>query len=415
MTTDTFRDFIEKSNIKEDLFAATDIDGADSTALADTQERAHELLLREQLSASVRDQILEAYRAIGTDGEERLVAVRSSATAEDLPDASFAGQQETFLNVRKAQFLDRIKECWASLFSRRAISYRNQKGYSHRDLDIAVVVQKMVDAEKSGVMFTSHPSTGERRIVIEAAWGLGEAVVSGYVSPDNYVVDRATGEIESATIADKKLMTVRDEETGETIRADVPSDRREERVLSDAEIHALAELGERVEDHYNAPQDVEWATIEDEIFVLQSRPITTISDDATNESTGETVANAGAKTVQAAGDVLLRGLGVHPAIVSGTVRIITSPDEPDTVSEGDIIVAEMTTPNMVPAMKRAAGIVTDEGGMISHTAIVSRELGIPAVVGCDDATRKLVDDQDITIDGDRGTVHQGQETEECES
>jgi len=417
VTAGTYRTFIEDAGIDDELFAAVDVDSEDSKALSQAHERAHELIVETPLPEDVEAEILDAYRSV--DDGAAFVAVRSSATAEDLPDASFAGQQETFLNVREDDLLDRVKECWASLFSQRAIYYRNQKGFDHDTVDIAVVVQRMVDADKSGVMFTSHPSTGEPRIIIEAAWGLGEAVVSGAVSPDNYVVNRATQRTEDVTVADKKLMHVKDAETGQTVEREVPDDRREERVLSDEEIARLVDLGEEVETHYGQPQDVEWAIVDGEVFMLQSRPITTISDTAvsnvedvgsgiTDGETGD--ATAGGET--AVGDVLLRGLGASPGIASGPARIVTKLDHLDQVAEGDIIVAEMTMPDMVPAMKRAAGIVTDEGGMTSHAAIVSRELGVPAVVGSGSATRQLDDGQPITIDGDKGTIREGVESKE---
>ncbi|RLM94552.1 phosphoenolpyruvate synthase [Halobellus sp. Atlit-38R] len=409
VTAGTYREFIEDAGIDEELFSAVDVDHEDTEALREAHERAHELIMNTPVPDDVREGILAAYQDLG-DGE-RFVAVRSSATAEDLPDASFAGQQETFLNVQEDALVERVKECWASLFSQRAIYYRNRQGFPHDQVDIAVVVQEMVDAEKSGVLFTSHPSTGEPQIIIEAAWGLGEAVVSGSVSPDNYVIDRDTAEVETITVADKKMMMVKDEETGETIETEVPDEKRSARVLSDEEIEELVALGERVEDHYGTPQDVEWAIHEGEVYMLQSRPITTISDD---EESAEAAAGANGGQVQAgdtsqSGDVLFRGLGSSPGIASGEARIVTKLDHLDQVGEGDIIVTEMTMPDMVPAMKRASGIVTDEGGMTSHAAIVSRELGVPAVVGAGSATRQLEDGQPITIDGDKGTVSEGAE------
>jgi pyruvate,water dikinase len=422
VTADTYRNFIEDNDIDEELFAAVDVDAEDSKALADAHERAHELIMDAPFPEDVKADILEAYGSLDDDDGEPFVAVRSSATAEDLPDASFAGQQETFLNVTEQHLLERVKECWASLFSQRAIYYRNRKEFPHDEVDIAVVVQRMVDAEKSGVMFTSHPSTGEPRIIIEAAWGLGEAVVSGSVSPDNYVVDRESTSVETVTVADKKLMHVKDPETGETAEVDVPEEKREARVLDDAEIRDLVALGERVEDHYDSPQDVEWAIAHDEIFMLQSRPITTISDAASAPAETEGVAGGGdvaganggtqaASDSTQGGEVVVRGLGASPGIVSGAVRIVTKLDHLDQVADGDIIVTEMTTPDMVPAMKRAAGIVTDEGGMTSHASIVSRELGVPAVVGTNSGTRQLDDGAIVTIDGDKGTVRQGAERE----
>ena len=397
VTAGTYRTFIEDAGIDEELFSAVDVDSEDSDALEAAHERAHELIVETEVPEHVREEIVEAYRSMG-DGET-FVAVRSSATAEDLPDASFAGQQETFLNVTEDDLVDRVQECWASLFSQRAIYYRNQKGFPHDEVDIAVVVQTMVDAEKSGVMFTSHPSTGDPRIIIEAAWGLGEAVVSGAVSPDNYVVDRTTGEVETMTVATKKLMHVKDDETGETVEREVPADKRDQQVLTQAEIDRLIELGKQVEDHYGEPQDVEWAVAGGEVYMLQSRPITTI-DDGADDAADDADADDG-------DDHLLSGLGASPGVASGAVRIVTKLDHLDQVSEGDVIVTEMTMPDMVPAMKRAAAIVTDEGGMTSHAAIVSRELGVPAVVGCGGATRTLEDGQMVTVDGEMGTVRNG--------
>jgi pyruvate,water dikinase len=432
----TYRSFIEETGIAEELFEAVDVDTEDSKALAEAQSRAKELVLKTEMPEEIRQEVLDSYDNLG-EGED-FVAVRSSATAEDLPDASFAGQQETFLNVTREDLVDRVKRCWASLFTQRAIYYRQEQGFAHDKVDIAVVIQRMVDAEKSGVMFTSHPSTGDPRIIIEAAWGLGEAVVSGSVSPDNYVVDRETSAVDELTIADKKTLMEKDEETGETVEREVAEDRREAQVLDESDIERLVELGERVEDHYGTPQDVEWAIVEGEVFMLQSRPITTIDDgdteiqtDAEASASGAdsegiadgsgTVETVGAKsdsesTSDGNGDVLVSGLGASPGIASGAVRIVTQLDQLDKVNEGDIIITEMTTPDMVPAMKRAAGIATDEGGMTSHAAIVSRELGVPAVVGCTDATTTLTDDQRITIDGDKGTVTEGHKetTEERE-
>ena len=416
VTAGTYREFIENAGIDEELFSAVDVDHEDTDALREAHERAHDLIMNTPVPGEVREGILSAYRGLG-DGE-RFVAVRSSATAEDLPDASFAGQQETFLNVREDALIRRVKECWASLFSQRAIYYRNRQGFPHAEVDIAVVVQEMVPAEKSGVLFTSHPSTGDPRIIIEAAWGLGEAVVSGSVSPDNYVIDKATGEAETITVADKKVMMLKDEETGETVERPVPDDKRSKRVLGDDEIAELAALGRQVEDHYDAPQDVEWAIHDGEVYMLQSRPITTISDDDVVADVDGAAANGGVDVESAdpepaeAKDVLFRGLGSSPGIASGQARIITKLDHLDQVGDGDVIVTEMTMPDMVPAMKRAAGIVTDEGGMTSHAAIISRELGVPAVVGTGSATRELEDGQPITIDGDKGTVREGTEPEE---
>ncbi len=448
VTAGTYRTFIEEAGIDEELFEAVDIDPEDSSALRAAADRAHELITGTELTTGVRQEILSSYRDMGSH-EEPFVAVRSSATAEDLPDASFAGQQETFLNVREQQLLDRVRECWASLFTQRAIYYRQRQGFPHDAVDIAVVVQQMVDADKSGVMFTSHPSTGDPQMVIEAAWGLGEAVVSGSVSPDNYVYDRDAGELSEFTVADKKMKMIKDPEKGETVELDVDPARREKRVLSEDTLEELVELGEQVETHYDTPQDVEWATVEGEVYMLQSRPITTIADagsspsGATDTQTdGQSGTATDAETAVAATDgegatlerestsasgadgddstetgsepddeILLDGLGASPGIVSGQVKIVTELDHLERVADGDIIVTQMTMPDMVPAMKRAVGILTDEGGMTSHAAIVSRELGVPAVVGSESATQELSDGQLVTMDGDKGTVRQGEQSE----
>ncbi|WP_293032578.1 phosphoenolpyruvate synthase [Natronococcus sp.] len=424
VTADTYRSFIENANIDEELFEVVDVDVDDSSALAAAAERAQELILETPFPEDVREEILEAYREVGDSGEEAFVAVRSSATAEDLPDASFAGQQETYLNITEDDLLDRVRSCWASLFTQRAIYYRQEKGFDHSAVNIAVVVQQMVEAEKSGVMFTSHPSTGDPTMIIEAAWGLGEAVVSGAVSPDNYIVPRDGGDVD-VTVAEKKVMHAKDEETGETVESEVPEEKRTARVLSEGEIDRLVELGERVEDHYDTPQDVEWAILEGTVFMLQSRPITTIDEgdaDATSATdAGDITAgltdgsgtqtraadSAESATEAGTGDVIVDGLGSSPGRVSGAARIVTKLDELDKVGEGDIIVTEMTMPDMVPAMKRAAGIITDEGGMTSHAAIVSRELGVPAIVGTTNATTTLEDGQVVTLDGDKGSVLEG--------
>ncbi|WP_276251529.1 phosphoenolpyruvate synthase [Haloarcula rara] len=397
----TYRSFIEDTGIETALFEAVDIDSDDSAALAAAAERAQELILETAVPADVREDVLAAYDELG-DGA---VAVRSSATAEDLPDASFAGQQDTYLNVERADLLDRVKECWASLFTQRAIYYRNEQGFPHDAVDIAVVVQEMVDAEKSGVLFTSHPSTGAPTAIVEAAWGLGEAVVSGTVSPDNYVLDRESGEVTDVTVAEKRVMCVRGED-GRTVERSVPDEKRDAQVLEESELRRLIELGDRVEAHYDCPQDVEWAMRDGELYLLQSRPITTIDDAEPAVGTG---ASADGGAMQSpADDVRLSGIGSSPGKVSGTVRIVDKLDNLDKVETGDIIVTEMTTPDMVPAMKRASGIVTDQGGMTSHAAIVSRELGVPAVVGTDDATERLRDGQTVTINGEMGTVEVGE-------
>ncbi len=417
VTGASYRSFLQETGIEAELFDIVDVDADDPDDLADAAKQAQSLILNAEFPGSLRDEILTAYAELGTDAQP-FVAVRSSATAEDLPDASFAGQQETFLNVTDDDLIQRVRECWASLFTQRAIYYRQDQGFSHDAVDIAVVIQQMVDAEKSGVLFTSHPSTGDPQMIAEAAWGLGEAVVAGEVSPDNYVIDRETEDVVDVSVAEKRIKYERDPETGETVEVDVPADHQTEQVLDAAELAELRELGERVESHYGQPQDVEWAILDGSVYMLQSRPITTISssvDDASgldDSVSNETTSAADGRSADSAGTsddgaVLVTGLGASPGQVSGPARIIDSTDEMDRVRDGDIIITEMTTPDMVPAMKRAAAIVTDEGGMTSHASIVSRELGVPAVVGAGTATTRIEDGQQIAVNGETGAVREG--------
>ena len=287
-----------------------------------------------------------------------------------------------------------VRKCWSSLYTPRAIYYRVQQGFRHDEVSIAVVVQKMINSEKSGVMFTSHPVTGEKQCIIEAAFGLGEAIVSGAVSPDTYIYDRIAKKIVDINVAEKKIMITRDE-NGNTVKVELPASKANERVLSDDEIKELVKFAELIENHYGNPQDVEWGIEKGKVYILQSRAITTIRGKKEE------------KSVKGEVDILLKGLGASPGIGTGKVKVIESEKEISKVEEGDILVTTMTTPDMVPAMKRASAIVTDEGGLTCHAAIVSRELGVPAVVGTKEATKVLRDGMIVTVDGEKGVVYEG--------
>jgi pyruvate,water dikinase len=403
----TFRDFIEKASLKEKIYPLLDsVNVEDTNELNRVSEEVRKMIDKTKMPEDIEEEIREAYRRLcESEGEEVYVAVRSSATAEDLPGASFAGQQETYLNVRgEDDVVDKVKKCWGSLFTPRAIYYRIQQGFRHEDVSIAVVVQKMVNSEKSGVMFTSHPVTGEKKCIIEAVFGLGEAIVSGMVTPDSYIYDRITRKLVDVKIGTKKFKLVREGDT--TVKVELDDETAKKRVLSDDEVEKLVNLGEVIEDHYNTPQDVEWAIEKGEIYIVQSRPITTIRESEKVEKEMEEGIEKGR--------ILVQGLGASPGIGVGRVRIISSEKEISKVREGDILVTTMTTPDMVPAMKRSAAIVTDEGGMTCHAAIVSRELGVPAVVGTKDATKILKDGMLVTVDGDRGVVYAGDVREEFE-
>jgi len=405
VTAPAFRRFLEETGLGQKIFpilAALNVD--DNKSLQAASDQVRKLVLETKMPEKLAREIADAYRSLAkAEKEERpLVAVRSSATAEDLPEASFAGQQDTYLNIRGEESLvEHVRRCWASLYTPRATFYRTKHDFVHEKVAIAVVVQKMADAAKAGVMFTRHPTTGEHQIIVEAAWGLGEGVVSGSVSPDHYVL-APDGKASTVHVAVKESQHVRGKDDRTVVEA-VPKDKREARVLSDAELKQLAGLARTVEQHYGSPQDVEWAFGKDgNLYVLQARPITTIK--GKDAKGAKPAAGGDAKSATA---VLLAGLGASPGIASGKVARVDSTDDLDQCGQGDILVTAMTTPDMVPAMRRAAAIVTDEGGMTCHAAIVSRELGVPAVVGTKTATKTLKAGHVITVDGDKGQVFEG--------
>ena len=400
VTAQAYKYFMDEAGINDQVMEILDaIDINDTKALQAAAEEIKTIIIESpipnDLVLFIREYYNELCQRVGEDDTD--VAIRSSATAEDLPEASFAGQQDTFLHVSgDDEVIEYIRKCWASLFEARAIFYREENDFEHSKVYIAVVVQKMANADKAGVMFTVNPSTGEEIALIEGSWGLGESVVSGDVTPDNYQVDKKDNEIINVTISDKKVMYTNDEK-GTSVKVDVPEDKRKERVLSDDELIELTEMGKRVQAHYGEPMDTEWAFEKDMLFLLQARPITTLgnaSEDARDASSD-------------LGDVLVRGLGASPGMASGTVKIILDIDELDKIKDGDIMVTTMTTPDMVPAMRRASGIVTDEGGVTCHASIISRELGIPCVVGTGDATSTLEENTGVTLDGKKGLVFDG--------
>ena len=400
VTAETYQKFMEDTGINDKVLDILDkIDINDTKALQAAAEEIKSIIIETPIPDDMIMFIKEAYnqlcQRVGEDDTD--VAIRSSATAEDLPEASFAGQQDTFLHVSgDEEVIEYVRKCWASLFEARAIFYREENDFEHSKVLIAVVVQKMAIADKAGVMFTVNPSTGEEIALIEGSWGLGEAVVSGDVTPDNYQVDKANNEVINVTISDKKVMYTNDE-SGTSIKVNVPENLRMERVLSDEELIELTEMGKRVQAHYGEPMDTEWAFERDNLFLLQARPITTLGD-------AEPAADDDASVD---GEVLVRGLGASPGIATGLVKIVLDIDELDKIEDGDVMVTTMTTPDMVPAMRRASGIVTDEGGVTCHASIISRELGIPCVVGTGDATKTLKEDTGVTLDGKKGLVFEG--------
>lgn len=396
VTAAAYYDFIEKYGLAEKIKALLKpLNVHDSKQLQEIAAKIQKLITDAKMPAETAKQIKQAYREMG----ERHVAVRSSATAEDLPEASFAGQQATFLNVLGGtRVVTAVQGCWASLFGARAIFYRQEQGFDHFKVGIAVPVQRMVQSVTSGVMFTVEPSTSNKdTITIEAVLGLGEMIVSGDVTPDHYTVSKKTMKILNKEIKPQEWKLIKKAGiTGkeDNIKIALTAEEQARQKITDADIIFLAKIGKRLEDHYKFPQDIEWAKEDGEIYIVQTRPVTT------TQKIAGTIHDIDAT-------VLLTGAPASPGVASGPVKIVRDPSNIDTVMEGDILVAEMTTPDFVPAMKRAAAIVTDRGGRTAHAAIISRELGIPCVVGSETATTVLKDGQIITVDGSSGKVYAG--------
>jgi len=377
--------------------ADLDVDNTAALERAAAEVRAE--IERDPIPEWLAKRILGAYEDLIGEGLEAPVAVRSSATAEDSESASFAGMNETLLNVRGGEaLLDAVRSCWSSLFGARTIYYRAKRGFGQADMDIAIVVQRQVQSTRAGVMFTIDPSSGDRdRLVIEGAFGLGEAVVSGSVSPDRYLVRKDGMKIELREVRRKEL-AIESLPGGGTRTRELDPEESERPVLSDAEVLAVAELGVRIERHYGSPQDTEWAfDAEGDVWMLQSRPVTT---------TGGAATVAGDESAES-GEELVRGLGAAPGVASGAVRVVTAREQAGDLEEGEVLVTHMTAPDWVPLMRRAAAIVTDSGGMTCHAAIVSRELGIPCLVGTGEATTVLHEGEMVTVDAGEGTVTAG--------
>jgi len=376
------------------------LDPNDTQKLQEASSKIKEVIIRSKMPKEIAEGVKQAYRKMGGG----LVAVRSSATAEDLPEASFAGQQSTFLNVQgEEEVVAAVKGCWASLFEARAIFYRVQQGFDHFKVGIAVPVQKMVQSEAAGVMFTLEPvSNDQSKIAIEAIYGLGEAIVSGETTPDLYMVDKSNLEVVEKKITRQEWQLVRNLEDNQdleeaNIRVSIAEADQAKQKLTDEEILTLAKLGQVIEDLYQFPQDIEWAREQGEIYIVQTRPVTTIKPPKgrlkLEEFEGITP--------------LLSGTPASPGIAAGPVKVIHDSSQIGQIEKGEVLVAEMTTPDYVPAMKKAVAIATDKGGRTCHAAIVSRELGIPCVVGTGNATQLLKIGQLVTVDGFQGRVLDG--------
>ncbi len=416
-TADAYREFLDQSGLNARIQAElAQLNVDDVNALAETGAKIRQWIVETPLTASLEQEIRAAFTTLSNGNPEIAVAVRSSATAEDLPDASFAGQQETFLNIRGIDnVLIAIKEVFASLYNDRAISYRVHQGFDHDVVALSAGVQRMVRSETgaAGVMFTLDTESGFREVVfITASYGLGEMVVQGAVNPDEFYLSKpllnaGRHSVLRRNLGSKHQKMIYGEEgsTGKSVVVvDVEKQERQQFALNDHELQELAKQALIIEQHYGAPMDIEWAKDGDDgqIYIVQARPETVKSR--------QNVGTMERYLLKQRGTVLCEGRSIGQRIGSGKVRIISSIKEMDKVQEGDVLVSDMTDPDWEPVMKRAAAIITNRGGRTCHAAIIARELGVPAIVGCGNATEVLTDGQEVTVscaEGDTGFIYEG--------
>lgn len=394
LTSKAYFDFIQEADLRHKIGAMLAFVNFDNQSeLEGASHAIGSLILQSQLPHEIVKSIVVAYDRL--EVKAGCVAVRSSATAEDLPEASFAGQQETYLNVKgENHLLQKIRECYASLFTARAIYYRHHNNFDHLKVGLATVVQRMVQSDVSGIAFSLDPVTGNKNIVtIEAIYGLGEYIVQGKVTPDHYEVLKKDNSIISKTV--KKQTIAYSQSGGSNRQVSIPDKFQEMQKLNDTQIIELTKIIKKIEDHYFFPQDIEWALEKGKIYIVQARPVTTLNE--SNKST----------QVKSENKLILTGDPASPGVGVGKPVVVRKPSEIDKVVKGSIMIAPMTDPDYVPAMKRASAIVTEKGGRTSHAAIVSRELGLPAVVGATGAIKQLQHEKMISVNGSTGEIFEG--------
>jgi len=416
-TAEAFNEFLEQSGVNERIHAILDtLDTDDVKALAEAGKQIRQWVIETPFQPELDQAIRAAYQELSGGNAEVSFAVRSSATAEDMPDASFAGQQETFLNVRGIDaIMEAIKHVFASLFNDRAISYRVHQGYDHRGVALSAGIQRMVrsDIAASGVMFSIDTESGFDQVVfITSSYGLGEMVVQGAVNPDEFYVHKPTLKagrkaVLRRNLGSKKVQMIYSDATahGKQVSiVDVAPQQAQQFSISDAEVEALARQAVIIEQHYGRPMDIEWAKdgIDGKLYIVQARPETVQSN-----KTGQALERYALKTKSS---VVAEGRAIGQKIGAGVARVLTDISEMDKVQPGDVLVTDMTDPDWEPIMKRAAAIVTNRGGRTCHAAIIARELGIPAVVGCGDATDRIAAGSEVTVscaEGDTGYIYSG--------
>jgi pyruvate, water dikinase len=414
-TAACFWAFLDHKGIREPLVRLlSELDRKKFSNLKDIGQRARVLILEASLPEAITIEILDAYKALG-DGEDIAVAVRSSATAEDLPQASFAGQHDSYLNIRgEKELLEAVQKCFASLYTNRAIKYREDNGFAHEKVALSVGVQRMVRSDEgcSGVGFTLEPESGFTGVIhLSGVWGLGENIVQGTVNPDEFLVFKPTlrqgkNALIQKRLGEKAKTMIYAPQGGEatTRNVDTPVDKQQEYVLSDPEILKLARWALLIEEHYGKPMDIEWAKdgLTGELFLIQARPETVHSRRNPFQFTEYQLVEKG--------ELLATGSAVGSKVSTGVARILHDPQDADKLADGDIVVTELTSPDWDPILKRSSGIITNKGGRTSHASIVARELGVPAVVGCGTATETIRDGEEITVscsEGKTGRVYKG--------
>ncbi|MCL5009554.1 MAG: phosphoenolpyruvate synthase [Candidatus Parvarchaeota archaeon] len=413
-TAYAFDEFIRINNLEDKINEILNgINEEDSNQLGAASKKIKELVVGANLQEELVKKVSEYYTKLIDKEKEDFVAIRSSATSEDLPDASFAGQQDTYLNIKGIEdVLEKIKECYASLFTARAIYYRIKKGFGKAKISLAVAVQRQVFSETAGVIFTLDVSNGDNSVVmVEASYGLGEFIVQGTVTPDTYYVDKKTKKIKKKIISRTKTRMLVREESGGTKELAVPKDKVEVQCLTDNQIIELASYGIEIEKHYGRPMDMEWAqdNRDHKLFIVQARSETVWSNKKNQ------IAQKEKKDLNSM-EIIVKGLSASPGTASGIAHILNSEKEIDSFKEGEILITKMTAPDWVPAMKKAKAIVTNEGGMTCHAAIVSREMGVPCIVGTGsisrNATEVIKDGAIITVDATNGIVYAGKIADE---
>jgi len=417
VTSKAFFDFLAKTGLNKKISKLTKgIDANDSKRLNSASKEIRTLILKAKMPGGLVKEIEKGYKDLyGSDAKGAFVAVRSSGITEDLAEASFAGQNESFLNVNGTENVVRaVQKCWASLFYARSIYYRIANKFDNVKAGIAVPIMRMVQSESSGVMFSIDPvQNDDTKVVIEAGLGLGEAVVLGAITPDRYIIDKKSFEITDKEINAQEWQIVKVGGVDKHIA--LTDEEKKAQKLPDERVIELAKIAVKIESHYGKPQDMEWALENEKIYMIQSRPVTTFkkSPEGRSPSGGPTAGDSQTDATAPAGidaskaKVLVKGAAASLGMASGPVKIIHKPSENDQVLKGDILVTEKTNPDFVPAMQRAAAIVTDTGGRTSHAAIVSREMGIPCVVGTGTGSHVLKTGQMVTVDGVNGVVYQG--------